>query len=105
MNQHFFTGSLLLEQGRLGLAVEEFQKAVLLEPEDSRTHAHLAVAMVRSGRAREALKTAVTALEKDPNDEYAHWTMALVRAERNELKAAESYIRPPSQRSPPPFSC
>lgn len=92
MNQHYFRGNLLLDQGRFEQAIEELRKSVALNPDSSVAHSALALALLRAGRGQEAVKTAEAALEQNPNDDNAHWMMALIRTERNELKAAEAAI-------------
>lgn len=93
MNEHYVRGQHLLQQGRFEHAAEELRKSIGLSPEWTPAHCSLALALLRLGCGQEALKTVEGALAQSPNDEYAHWMMALVQLERNDLKAAESAAR------------
>jgi tetratricopeptide (TPR) repeat protein len=50
------TGNLLLEAGDLDAAIEQFQTAIRLDPDDPDAHHNLGVAYKRAGRRRDAVR-------------------------------------------------
>lgn len=93
MNPHFHRGQILFQQERYDQAIEEFQKALMEEPDDAYYRAQLANALLRKGNWQEALTTTQEALSKNPTSGYGHWTLALVWLDRDYLAEAESAIR------------
>lgn len=93
MHAHLIRADLLLSQGRVEMAIEEYRQALSADPTNARVHNRLATALLRAGRWNEALRSADVALQSEPNDPEVFWTRALIFLDREMLKEAESAIR------------
>ncbi len=76
---HNNLGVLLLEQGRLYDAAEEFEWARKLLPGHPEPRVNLAIALHRGGKVMDALAAARTALEVRPGDLPAMQTLAWIQ--------------------------
>ncbi len=76
------TGARAVKGGRLDLAEEAFRKAVAANPDNSRAHINLAVALHQQGSLVEAEASAREALRLAPENFFAHFNLALVLEEQ-----------------------
>jgi tetratricopeptide (TPR) repeat protein len=69
---HFSRARLLDDQGQASQAIEEYKKALELDPNNSLIYSEMAESYLRNGRAREATETANKAIQIDPDNIEAH---------------------------------
>src|SRR5436190_7901322 len=69
---HFSLARLLDDDGEWNKAVEEFKKALELDPNNSLIYSEMAEGYWRNQRAREAVENALKAVTLDPNNIDAH---------------------------------
>lgn len=93
MSAHIEKAGLLIEQKRFELAIKELRQALLEDPDESSTHALLAVCLRQLDRNKEALEAAQQAVALGPDDAYAHYVLAGVYIELDRYKEAEQAIR------------
>jgi Flp pilus assembly protein TadD len=73
-------GECLMRVGRYQEAVEAFDKVVFYEPQQSRAHGDLALALARAGRRQAALQHAHLSVQLAPNIWQAHRVLGQVLA-------------------------
>lgn len=93
MSAHFEKAGLLIGQQRFELAIRELQQELLANPDDSRTHALMAVCLRQLDRNKEALEAARRAVQLAADDAYAHYVLAGVYLDLDRYKEAEQSIR------------
>lgn len=87
-------GTALLRQNRFDEAVDQFRKALKLQPNSADAHSNLAVALQRHGRRDEAIELYRTALQVRPHYPQAHFNYATALEEAGRLgEAMEHYSR------------
>src|SRR5438874_9530940 len=69
---HFSKARLLDDQGQANQAVDEYKKALELDPSNSLIYSELAESYMRNNRLQLALETAGKAISIDPNNVEAH---------------------------------
>src|SRR5262245_56532622 len=69
---HFSKARLLDDEGQAGQAIEEYKKALELDPNNSLIYSEMAQSYVRNNRIREATDTANQAIAIDPDNIEAH---------------------------------
>jgi len=74
---------LLIEQGRHEMAEDELRQALVQQPNDSRSHALLALCLVERKQFAEASEEAGTAIHLSPDDSFAFYIQAHVFRARN----------------------
>jgi tetratricopeptide (TPR) repeat protein len=72
---HFSKGRLLDDQGQASQAIEEFKKALELDPNNSLIYSEMAESYLRNNRPRDAAETARKAIEIDRDNIEAHKLM------------------------------
>jgi tetratricopeptide (TPR) repeat protein len=60
------------EQGRSAQAIEEYKKALELDPNNSLIHSEMAESYLKNNRVREAVDSAEKAIQSNPNNVEAH---------------------------------
>jgi len=90
--RHFNAGTKLVLDGRLEEAVEEFERAIEEERDDSRIHTSLSKTLLRLGRNDEALEHAREALRVNPSNVEMQMNAGFLLAERGELDAALEHL-------------
>lgn len=69
---HFSKGRLLDDQGQASQAIEEYKKALELDPNNSLIYSEMAESYLKNGRVRDAVDTAGKAVTANPNNVEAH---------------------------------
>src|SRR5262245_24019033 len=69
---HFSRARLLDDQGQGSQAIEEYKKALELDPNNSLIYSEMAESYLRNNRLREAADTAGKAIANDPDNIEAH---------------------------------
>jgi predicted Zn-dependent protease with MMP-like domain len=100
---HFLAGVAQLELDRMEPAVEAFEHAAALDPEDAEFRANLAYALYRSCRFDEAVSHARRALELDDGLPDAHYVAALLFERSAEPAGAEEHFERAAELDPERF--
>src|SRR4051812_29937319 len=69
---HFSKGRLLDDEGHASQAIDEYKKALELDPTNSLIYSEMAESYLKNNRVREAVDTAAQAIKADPNNLEAH---------------------------------
>src|SRR5439155_4714161 len=69
---HFSRARILDEQGQAGQAIDEYKKALELDPNNSMIYSEMAESYLRNNRVREAVETAERAIRVDADNLEAH---------------------------------
>jgi len=75
---HFSKARLLDDQGQPGQAIDEFKKALDLDPNNSLIYSEMAESYLRNNRLREAVDTAQKAIQADRENIEAHKLLTTV---------------------------
>src|SRR5438270_12041096 len=75
---HFSKGRLLDDQGQSSQAVEEYQKALEQDPNNSLIYSEMAASYLRNNRLREAVETAQKAIQVDHDNVEAHKLLSTI---------------------------
>ena len=75
---HFMKARLAAEQGQFNDALNEYKKALDLDPNNASIYAEMADTYLRAQRVRDAVSAAQTAIKLDPNSVDAHKILASV---------------------------
>ena len=91
---HLKAGTRAAESGDLAGAIQSFQRALSIDPEDPLAHYNLGLALARSGQLEAGIAHFRLAVTHDPDYRDAHYNLAaaLTRLGRH-LEAAEHYGR------------
>ena len=92
-------GAALIRQNQYDEAVDQFRKALKLQPNSADAHGNLAVALQRHGRRDEAIEHYQLALHLRPRYPQAHYNFATALEEAGRLtEAMDHYSRTLSER-------
>jgi len=75
---HFSQARLLDTQGRYTEAIDEFKKALEIDPKNSTLYSEMAQTFLRNRRVQEAVNSANKAIELNPNNIDAHMLLSQV---------------------------
>src|SRR5438132_5861283 len=75
---HFSKGRLLDDQGQPAQAVEEYQKALEQDPNNSLIYSEMASSYLRNNRLREAVEAAQKAIQADHDNVEAHKLLSTI---------------------------
>jgi tetratricopeptide (TPR) repeat protein len=89
MSPHLERAYLLYEQRRYELAEKEIGQALIVNPNDARSLALLALCLLEQEKFTEATQRAQEAVGNAPDESFSHHTLARVWYERNYLDEAE----------------
>jgi tetratricopeptide (TPR) repeat protein len=93
---HFSRAKLLDDQGQANQAIEEFKKALELDPNNSMIHSEMAESYLKNNRLRDAVDAAEKAIKADPDNIDAHRLLAgiyvqpIARANAQQPPSAET---------------
>jgi Flp pilus assembly protein TadD len=93
-------GNMLLDAGRTGEAIAQFEKAMELDPGSAQTRSHLGKALAAAGRLDEACAQLRKAVEIDPKDAEAHAGLGAALYARGEFAAGLRQLREAIELSP-----
>lgn len=91
---------LLLEDGQLGRAIDEFKRALALRPTDVDNRFGLAAAFLQTGRPDEARKLLDVLATERPNDPRVQSMVALARGEAGDAAGALDALRAAASAEP-----
>ncbi|MGH9861903.1 MAG: tetratricopeptide repeat protein [Candidatus Acidiferrales bacterium] len=86
--EHYNRGALYLQQGEPAQAIEEYRRALELDPVRNSSHALLASALTAAGRLEEAQDSYRRALELEPAEAAHHNNLAALLVRSHRLKEA-----------------
>src|SRR5262245_36678669 len=72
---HFAKARVLDDQGRTSQAIDEYKKALELDPNNSDIYSEMAAMYLKNNRVRDAVETAEKAIKTDPDNVEAHKTL------------------------------
>jgi tetratricopeptide (TPR) repeat protein len=75
---HFSKARLLDDQGQASQAIDEYKKALELDPNNSSIYSEMAESYLRNSRLRDATETAQKAVQIDPNNIEAHKLLSTI---------------------------
>jgi tetratricopeptide (TPR) repeat protein len=90
---HYNLGTCLAEQGRLGEAVEHFQRAEALRPQAIEVYNNLAIAYWKLGESESALRCYDEALRIQPDSALTHANLGAALVHLKRLPQAEAQYR------------
>jgi tetratricopeptide (TPR) repeat protein len=89
---HYEVGSVLLHEGRLQEAIEQYEQALRIEPDYGEPHNNLGVALVHRGRLEEGIEHFEQALRLNPDYAEAHCNLAVALAQTDKIKEAIAHF-------------
>jgi len=90
---HYNMGNYLLERGELNKALNTYNTALRLQPDNILTLVNTSLVYSRLGQVDMAEKSLKQALKLDPTNAAANFNLGLLMAERGEIIQAEKYLR------------
>src|SRR5438093_9035515 len=75
---HFSKARMLAEQGQVNEAINEYKKALELDPNNAAIYSEMAETYLRAQRVRDAVAAAQSAVKADPNNIDGHKILASV---------------------------
>jgi tetratricopeptide (TPR) repeat protein len=81
-------GVALLQKGQVDEAVEQFQKALEIEPKDAEAHINLGNVLLKKGKLDEAILENQKALEIKPNYAEAHTSLGMALSQKGQVDEA-----------------
>jgi tetratricopeptide (TPR) repeat protein len=75
---HFSRARLLDDQGQVSQAIDEYKKALELDPNNSLIYSEMAESYLRNSRLRDATETAQKAVQIDPGNVEAHKLLSTI---------------------------
>jgi tetratricopeptide (TPR) repeat protein len=88
---HSNFGKLLVEEGKLDEAIENFRDAARLEPNSAYTHYNLGAAQLKKGEMDEATVSFREAVRLNPSFARAHYTWGLALERQGKLEEASQH--------------
>ncbi len=85
---HTNLGNAFMMEGGIQDAIEEYEEALQLNPNDPYVPVNLANALLRAGRFEEAIGYYEQALRIDPNDAHAHYNLGVALVKSGQPKQA-----------------
>ncbi len=87
---HYAIGTIYLQQGKMELAAEKFQRAIELRPDDLSSHIKLGYIYDQQGKLAEAEKEFLRAVEIAPDDLISHRNLGVVYGKQGRLEEAQT---------------
>ena len=89
----YLKGETLLEEDKPTLAIEEYEKALELYPNNGVIYAQLAEALIKSKKTKKGLEEYEKASKKDPDNPWLYTAWGYQLAELKEFKAADEKFK------------
>ncbi len=91
---HFYNGNKYAQDEKYDLAINEYKKAIELDPDNANTYENLAIVYTQSGENEKAVQTMQIAIQKDPEDALKHATLGTIyHANQDSKNALNQYIK------------
>ena len=97
---HMMLGSAFAEQKEYDTALEEYRKALAIDPSQEPTHYLAGLALIRGGHPKDAVEELRTALKLNPSDALAKYHLAFALIQIRELGEAPGLLREVIQQDP-----
>jgi tetratricopeptide (TPR) repeat protein len=97
---HYNLGAMLQEKGNLEAALQEYEAAINLRPEDPTGNNALGAALVASGRPGRAAPYLQAALKSRPDYFDAHYNLGFALAQQNDFRGAVEQFQTALQLQP-----
>jgi tetratricopeptide (TPR) repeat protein len=92
MDIHLDRAGILLQQGRYALAEQEVRARLLRQPEDSFSHALLALCLSYQEKHQEATSEAEQGIHYGPDQAFPHYVMGTILLKRNRFDEAAERV-------------
>ncbi len=89
---YFNLGVTLAERGAFHEAIQEYEKAIRLDPGRDDAHSSLAYALLKTGRVAEAIREYELSLRLDPRDAEAHNNLGNILARQGRVEEATQHL-------------
>lgn len=99
-NRHFVTAKNFLPAGKYQEAIDEFEKAIKIDPEVPQFWVEKAQAFRLLKQYKEALAVLNTCIQKFPLDGYAYYVKGLILSELEDFPSAETAFKKALERNP-----
>lgn len=86
-------GISAMEVGFYNVAIECFEKAIAIDPNDSRSHLKMGIVYSKKGKKKEAISYFKKTIAINPELAKAHYHLGVIYAEEGKLKGAISELR------------
>lgn len=90
---HALLGSALMEKNSVDEAIEEYRKALAINPAISEVHLHLGIALAEKGQVDQAVEQYRQAVVLDPANSLAYINLGTALAEQNQFEQAVQQYR------------
>ena len=91
---HNNLGALLARQGKLTEAIEQYERALQLKPDEAEAYTNLGGVLARQGKLTEAVQNCERALQLEPDYAEAYYNLAVALAAQGKLpEAIKDYQR------------
>jgi predicted Zn-dependent protease len=97
---HVLLGDVYRQERSWGDAEEEYQKALVLEPEDRSARLGLAISLLDDAKLDAAYATSTSLLQKHPDDPEANLLTGEILVQRNLYDEAETYLNKSGDNKP-----
>jgi len=97
---HFSFGYALLRKGRTAEAMDQYEQALRINPDDADVHNNLASALIMTGRPSEAIDHCKEALRIDPSSSEAHNNLGNALAQTGRPSEAIDHYKQTLRMSP-----
>jgi tetratricopeptide (TPR) repeat protein len=85
---HYEVGTALLQEGRVQEAVNEYERALRIDPDYGQPHGNLGIALIRLGRVEEGIEQCEQALRLNPDYAEAHNNMGAALEQAGRIQEA-----------------
>jgi tetratricopeptide (TPR) repeat protein len=97
---HLMLGSAFADQKEYDTALEQYRKALAIDPSQEQAHYLAGLALIRNGRPKEAVEDLRAALKLSPGDTLAKYHLAFSLIQIRELEEAQALLREVIQQNP-----
>jgi tetratricopeptide (TPR) repeat protein len=97
---HMMLGSAFADQKEYDTALEEYRKALAIDPSQEQAHYLAGLALIRNGHPKQAVDDLRAALKLSPGDTFAKYHLAFSLIQIRELEEAQTLLREVIQQDP-----